>query len=306
MVPVAPQIAGVAGLLPTAPHDATQLGGPSRPWLVRYGERTAVLRFSDPERLRRLRLTPDVAHASIVWMHDFLADLARVGFVAPEPIRELDGDSIAVVDGVIWELLAFVPGTPMEWSGPMRDAGGLLARFHDASLRTAARQQRPGALPIGECRPSNPNARRMRAHLDRELAEVGYEGAERGVVHGDATQANVVIDGDAYHLVDYALVAVEPLLFDIASALWRNGRTAEGSLDYDAGRAAEFVHGYHAVRPLVPGDARAIVAYMLGRGLQIERRHELRQGHDATIMERLLSVERQADELRDALARAVG
>jgi Ser/Thr protein kinase RdoA (MazF antagonist) len=187
----------------------------------------------------------------------------------------------------------------------MRDAGGLLARFHDASLRIRARQQRPGALPIAECRPSNPDARRIRARLDHELAEVGYDRAERGVVHGDATQANVVIDGDAYHLVDYALVAVEPLLFDIASALWRNGRTAEASLDYDAQRSAEFVRGYHAVRPIVPDDARAIIAYMLGRGLQIERRHELRQGHDATIVQRLLAVERQADELRDALARAV-
>jgi hypothetical protein len=156
MVAVAPQLAGVAALLPSQLSDAKQLGGPSRPWLVRYDGRTAVLRFNDPERLRRLRLTPDIAHASIVWLHDFLADLAQVGFVAPAPIRELGGDSIAVADGVIWELLAFVPGAPMAWSGSMRDAGGLLARFHDASLRTAQRQQRPGALPVSECRPSNP------------------------------------------------------------------------------------------------------------------------------------------------------
>ena len=175
-----------------------------------------MLRFSDPERLRRLRIAPEVARSSIVWLHAFLSDLERVGFVAPAPVRDLDGDSIAVVDGVIWELLTFVPGGAMDWSDPdTRAAGALLARFHDASRRTPARAQRPGALPIIDCRPGHSDARRVRALVERELALVGYDGALRAVVHGDATQANVVIDDGTYRLVDYALAYIEPTLFDI-------------------------------------------------------------------------------------------
>jgi Ser/Thr protein kinase RdoA (MazF antagonist) len=305
-VAVAPQIARAAALLPIAPHEATQLGGPTRPWVVRYGTRTAVLRFSDPERLRRLRIAPEVARSSIVWLHAFLADLERVGFVAPAPVRDLDGDSIAVVDGVIWELLTFVPGGAVDWSDPdMRAAGALLARFHDASRRTPVRGQRPGALPIIDCRPAHSDARRVRAVVERELAVVGYDAAPRAVVHGDATQANVVIDEGTYRLVDYALAYVEPLLFDIGSALWRNGRTHPNSLDYDPRRAAEYVRGYHTVRPLATSDAKAIVAYMLARGLQIQERLERREGRDDTVIGRLLSVERQADVLRETVEQAI-
>src|SRR5207247_32664 len=117
----------------------------------------------------------------------------------------------------------FVPGRPMDWSdGEMRRAGQLLARFHDASLRTRSRAQRPGALPIEGCRPVDPRAVTARARVEAGLSRV--RDGVTGVVHGDATQANVVIDSDDYRLVDFALAFRESLVFDIASALWRNGR----------------------------------------------------------------------------------
>jgi Ser/Thr protein kinase RdoA (MazF antagonist) len=290
--------------LPGPVDDVGQLGGPYRPWLVRYGGRAAVVRANDLEHLARLGFSADLAMSSIEWLHDFLGDLAGTGFTAPAPVADLSGKSTVLADGVIWELLTFVPGRPMGWrDDEMRRAGQLLARFHDASLRTRTRPQRPGALTIADCRPVDPRAASARTHVAAELAEI-RDGAQ-SVVHGDATQANVVIDDDDYRLVDFALAFHESLVFDIASALWRNGRVDAIAVTYDPRRVETFVRGYHEARPLRENDDRRIVTGMMARGLQLQQRLELRSGVDDTVMLRLLAIERQQSDLRAAIASAI-
>jgi Ser/Thr protein kinase RdoA (MazF antagonist) len=294
----------VLDLLPEPVDDVGQLGGPHRPWLVRYGGRAAVVRANDLEHLARLGFSADLAMSSIEWLHNFLRDLAGTGFTAPAPIAQLGGKSIALADGVIWELLTFVPGRPMGWrDDEIRRAGQLLARFHDASLRTRPRPQRPGALAIEECRPVDPRAASARRHVEVELAEI--RGSAHGVVHGDATQANVVIDDDDYRLVDFALGFRDALVFDIASALWRNGRVDASAVVYDPHRVETFVRGYHETRGLRANDDRRIVAGMMARGLQLQHRLERRSGVDDTVMLRLLAIERQQSDLRAAIASAI-
>jgi len=297
-------LTSVIGLLPEAVREVHRLGGPGRPWFVRYGSREGVLRCSDPSRFRALQFTPELALASIRWLHGFLRDLAIGGFSAPEPIADLHGQSIATVDGSIWELVSFLPGLPMHWSeDEIEQAGRLLARFHESSLAAPARAQRPGSLPVELCRPVQQEARQLRSRLENELADIEHESATRGVVHGDATQSNVVIAADrTYRLVDYALAYHEVLLFDVGSALWRNGRSSPDAVTYDPRRVAIFVRGYAAVRSLAPIDARAIVVYMKCRGLQLQHRLELRQGRDSTIIQRLLSIDAQQSELERAIA----
>ena len=56
---------------------------------------------------------------------------------------------------------------------------------------------------MSDCRPLDPRAATARTQLEAELA--GIRAGLSGVVHGDATQANVVLDGDDYRLVDFAL-----------------------------------------------------------------------------------------------------
>lgn len=291
----------VLDLLPEPVDDVGQLGGPHRPWLVRYGGRAAILRANELERLERLGFSPDLAMSSIEWLHAFLRDLSRAPFTAPAPVDDLRGKSIANSSAVIWELLTFVPGRPMGWlDHQMRSAGALLARFHEASLRTGPRPQRPGALPIEACLPADPRAAAARLQVHAELA--GIRLGDSGVVHGDATQANVVIEDDDYRLVDFALAYRESLVFDIGSALWRNGRTDANSAAYNAQRVALFVAGYHEARRLGADDAQRIVTCMMARGLQLQQRLELRGGADGTVMLRLMAVERQQAELSAAIA----
>ena len=91
-------------------------------------------------------------------------------------------------------------------------------------------------------------------------------------------------------LVDYAIAYMEPPLFDIASALWRNGRIGENGATCDARRAGRFVREYHREHRLTTDDVSAIVTYMKCRGLQLQQRLELHGGADETVMARVRSV----------------
>lgn len=276
-----------------------QLPGSGRPWLIRYAGQERVLRSSDPRRFKRSAFSPGVALASIEWLHDFLRDLAATGFVAPAPVRELRGGSTAVIDGVIWELLTFVPGAPIGWSdAELIGAGRALARFHDASAAVPGRAQRPGSAPMRDSRPAHPDAAPVIADVEAALARSPE--APPLVIHGDATQANMVVDGGTFHLVDFALASQEAPLADVGAALWRNARSEPDSVGYAPGRVALFVSGYAAVRPQPAAGGHAIVSYMLARGLQLQHRLELRGADDPTILQRLRAIHR----LRDALAEA--
>ena len=284
-----------------------QLGGAGRPWWIRYGANEAVLRWNDFARWRAFGFSDDEAIASIDWLHALLEDIASTGFVAPRPVHDLDGRSRAIVDRGIWELLSPVPGHPMGWSDDeILAAGSLLARFHEVSVRLPARPQRPGAQPFVACEPAHRDARAVRAAFEREITALEPAHAIPGVIHGDATQSNVVVGDDgSFYLVDFALAYEEHLYGDIGSALWRNGRSSPDAVTYDPDRAARFVRGYHLVRPLAPGAASAIVTFMKGRGLQLQHRLELRTGRDDTVMQRLMAIDAEGARIADAIEAAL-
>lgn len=295
----------IAKLLPDPLEDASQVA-PRRPWIIRYGSRTAVLRATDLDAVRPLGFTQDMLHASLKWLHDLLSDLHSAGFVAPTPLAELGGQSIVAIDGTMWELLTFVPGRPMGWSDhEMERAGRQLARLHEALARLPAREQRPGALPIESCRPLDPTARRIQLAVLSDLADLGYERGPQTVIHGDATQANVVVDGEDFAFVDYTIAYIESDRFDVASALWRNGRVEANAVRYDVRRASVYVAGYSRERRLDPSDAGVIVALMKARGIQLQHRLELRKGADETVLQRLVAIADQSAELVDAIAGAI-
>jgi len=302
-----PDVQAVLDLLPEPADDAWQLGGPGRPWFVRYGTRKAVIRSNELAMLERLRFPRDMAIASTAWLHAYLRDLSAVGFVAPAPLNDLDGESYRVIGGSLWELLTFIPGRPMEWPDErgLWDAGRLLAQYHDACVLAGPRAQRPGALPMTESFPSDPDARRVQAQLRHELAEIGHESALRGVIHGDATNINVVIDESTLHLVDFAIAYEEALAADVACALWRNGRVTADAVVYEPTRLARFVQGYASVRRVGRLAGRTTVVYLKARGLQLQRRMELRGRRDETVMQRLLWIAARQDELSEAIDRAL-
>src|SRR5919109_5552443 len=111
-VPIPSGLKGVLALLPATAIEVVQLGEARRPWRVRYSDRVATLRRNDLAHFARLGFTTELLLRSITWLHLALSDLASAGFVAPAPLRDLRGASIAAVDGAVWELLTHVFGEP--------------------------------------------------------------------------------------------------------------------------------------------------------------------------------------------------
>jgi Phosphotransferase enzyme family len=180
-----PPAASVLELMEDVATRVEALDPRGQPWLVESDGRRAVLR----------RLPFSSGLDDVAWLHQFLDGLARSGFPAPRPLRLLAGASFVVLGDAIWETVSFLPGRRLNWDPPVPvdSAGALLARFHVASLAMSLPEQRPGALPMEACWPASEAS--LARRFQRDLNNIGYFSAARCVVHGDATPANMVVDG---------------------------------------------------------------------------------------------------------------
>jgi Ser/Thr protein kinase RdoA (MazF antagonist) len=243
-----------------------------QPWLLETETWKGVLRRFSPEVY-----PPDANLEHIAWVHRFLDDLAPSHFPAPKPLAILNGASMAIADGAIWEVLSFLPGSALGFDPrvPIESAGAMLARFHEVSLAISPADQRPGALPMEDCRPVS--VERIADSFQRDLADLDHLTARRCVVHGDCTAANMLVDDRAPRvsaMIDFTLAHLGPPESDISFALWVTGRTEQPARTLDAGRIRAFVAGYRRIRPLTDWAARAIPLYLVGRGLQMFVRME--------------------------------
>jgi Ser/Thr protein kinase RdoA (MazF antagonist) len=81
--------------------------------------------------------------------------------------------------------------------------------------------------------------------------------------------------------------------------LWVTGRTAQPQRRLDFARVRAFVSGYHRVRPLTAWAAKAILVYLVGRGMQLLTRFERGGGSDEVQLERLRWLHAHRTELQD-------
>lgn len=174
---------------------------------------------------------------------------------------------MTIADGVLWELVSFLPGSAVGWSPrpPIDEIGALAARYHATAEQIRMPGQRPSALPLAEVPGVMLSALRsagidahhsalIRQHagqLARRLSDIAQPDRRRAVIHGDFTNDNVIASGTpptVTGVVDFALAHVENPLADIGYALWRSGRPAKHAICLDPGRISRYVHGYHSVR----------------------------------------------------------
>lgn len=295
--PLRPPLA-VLELLGNSEVRVEPLDPRGQPWLVEADGWKAVL--------RRFSLSSGLEH--VAWLHRFLGRLAQSGFPAPRPLTILGDASVVVIDDAIWEAVSFVPGRRLNWDPcvPVGSAGALLARFHRASLAMSLPDQRPGALPMEACRPTSEAA--LADRFQRDLADAGHESAARCVVHGDATPANMLVDGPTLEvsgLIDFVRAHVGPPESDISFALWVAGRTEQPAITLDADRVRALVAGYHHVRPLSDWAPRAIPLYLVGRGLQMLTRLERAGRRDEIQSNRLHWLDDNRPWLEDVVASAM-
>jgi Ser/Thr protein kinase RdoA (MazF antagonist) len=255
-------------------------------WLVDWQGARGVLRRRPAlaDTSAREELTADVA-----WLHSFLDRLADLGFPSPRPFPSFGGRSWTIADGLLWEIVSFIPGCKAgsDDEPSMEEIGGLLARYHAAARRIEVTGQRPGAIPLAgvpdillsdqlslAC-PDPVRAADIRQLAERlacDLETCGRPETARIIIHGDFTNHNVIADGIPPRptgVIDFQLAHVEVPLADIGYGLWRSGRPRQEADCLDLARLQRFVRGYATTAPLSPGDASTIPVYLYGRGLQM-------------------------------------
>jgi Ser/Thr protein kinase RdoA (MazF antagonist) len=259
----------------------------------------------------------------VTWLHGFLTRLAGLGFPSPRPLPCFHGMSWTMADGLLWELVSFLPGRTIGWSAvpPMEEIGALLGRYHAVVQRIGVTSQRPGALPLADVpavllsrrldvvHPAERGAiRQLAAELARDLEGIGDLRRERAVIHGDFTNDNVIADGippRVTGVIDFANAHAERPLADVGYGLWRSGRPYERADALDFSRARRFLRGYASVVPLSPDQGSVIPVYLRGRGLQMIAKR-VRAGRDETgMLAQVQWLSANAGAVADAFAAAV-
>lgn len=267
-----------------------------RAWLVGWQQMLGVLRGTrSPADPATMSLRTD----DVTWFHHFLDRLAETGFPAPRPLPAFDGRSWTVADGVLWELVSYLPGQVVGWADqpPMDEIGALLARYHATIRRIETGSQRPGALPLAEV-PAvlrSPQLQAARVGPDQaaiicglaenlacDLDQASRLASPRVVIHGDFTNHNILSAGSPPKLagvIDFAGAHAEIPLADIAYGLWRSGRPYQEAAHLDLSRVRQFLRGYADIASISADEAQLLPVYLRGRGLQMIAKR-IRGGRD--------------------------
>jgi Ser/Thr protein kinase RdoA (MazF antagonist) len=229
-----------------------------------------------------VRRHDNAARETVEWIHRFLA---RLAFDAPKPSPYFDGESVAVIDGVVWSAVSFVEGAPVGWSPTpnMFELGAYLAKFHAAAAAVEMDAQQAPVFPVDA---------------------PGHDDRRRHVIHGDPTNHNVLAAGSPAvpcGIIDFGNAYIEVPLFDIGCALWRSGRPAQDVHEFSPERIAAYVDGYSSVRLLSDDDRAAVIPYLRARGVQIITKQAARGVADDGPHRKLDWLDRHQDLLGVAL-----
>jgi Ser/Thr protein kinase RdoA (MazF antagonist) len=293
-----------------------------RAWLVDWQGTRAILRKSaaPPSSVLLARLRDDMT-----WLHVFLTSLAKLGFPSPWPLPAFDGESWTVADGMLWEVVSFIPGHAVGWAAEpsMEEIGALLGRYHVTVRQIEVTGQRPGALPLAdvpeillsprlEAARVDPDRaaviRDLATRLARDLHEMRQLTRERVVIHGDFTTDNVIAGGTPPRptgVIDFALAHAETPVADIGYGLWRSGRPHEHADRLDLLRAQRFLHGYASTASISIDEASAIPAYLRGRGLQMIAKRARSGRADTRMLAEVEWLTNHKGAVGDALAAAL-
>jgi Ser/Thr protein kinase RdoA (MazF antagonist) len=204
-------------------------------------------------------------------------------------VPAFDGQTWARIGNRIWATLSYLPGRALasEQNPDMEAAGAFLARYHRAARSVPMPGQRPTSAPLPRLRavtPPDPLRRSLRSagaqgrfarlldDLEAGLRAIQYESLEHIPIHGDATNDNLIVEGDPptiVGMIDFGSASLAPWLTDLAAALWRSGRAIDTDVGYDLDRVTRYVAGYHRESPIPKRLAQAIPLLIQGRGLQL-------------------------------------
>lgn len=203
---------------------------------------------------------------------DWMAWVAKSGISVPAPRASLNGSHLQIVDGMQIDVLSWLTGETLDAVLPglgegarkqiFRDLGQDLATLHIASdaWREAATCARPdwdedgllGDAPLWGRFWENPELSGEEFNLlctFREKAKIALDATSKtldyGLIHADLVPANVMVDQNRLHFIDFDDGGFGYRIFDIATALIKHIYAP----DYSALRSC-FLEGYSSRREL--------------------------------------------------------
>lgn len=212
--------------------------------------------------------------------------LASKGIACPLPVRDRDGEQVAVLAGRTAAIVTFLDGISVRMPTPRHCAllGETLARMHLAGA-DYSRSLENALGPAGWVQLYD----RFEARADEVLPGLsGLVGTEfatllpswpkalpQGVIHADLFPDNVFFLGDRLSgVIDFYFACNDLLAYDIAICL--NAWCFDADRRFDRDKAAALIGGYQRVRPLTPEEGRAMP--VLARGAAL--RFLLTRAHD--------------------------
>ena len=211
---------------------------------------------------------------------NFLEHLRGNDFPTAQVVKSNRGGSLFIDDnGMPWSLSTYVEGSPFNFQcmGQVREAARRLAEFH-----TIAESFQGEEFKVGYYRPFRdrwihalenqsalqellPESREFAALRQRDLSILSEWPLERfdrlpvGWTHGDYHGRNMVFRGaELCALLDFDDVAREPLVWDVANAVYMFGREARGSFLIRPLVARTFLDVYGEHHPISREERAAI------------------------------------------------
>lgn len=262
-----------------AMHDVVSnllaLWGLERARVLLIAEReNRVFKITDGTRTTALRLhrpglrTSEELRSELLWM----AELSRAGISVPAPVPSGNGDFLREVDGQQASMLTWLQGAPLgktaeplnhpDRRGVFRKLGQLMARMHAVSDRWEPpagfvrlrwdTKALVGPDPLWGRFWENPDLApderdqllTFQTEANQRLRKI-EDGLDFGLIHADLVRENVMIDGEALHLIDFDDCGFGFRLFDVATALIKNRHEPDFPELCDA-----LLKGYVLERPL--------------------------------------------------------
>ncbi len=206
--------------------------------------------------------------AELPYFMHLMHHLAGEGVACPDVMPCRDGSLLFDIDGKKGCIVSCLPGRTLDVlnDAQLRSSGAALAKLHAAGASFNEKRENPTDIKWLHDT--------INVVLDGTRERYGDEAADllqdelhfqqtcarndlpQGVIHGDMFVDNILFEGDQVTgVIDFYYAHTAPLVMDIAISLNAQTILLTGE---DQTRMQAFLDGYRQLRPLAPGEVRAL------------------------------------------------
>lgn len=218
----------------------------------------------------------------LAWVHTVIVHAAQHVPEAVAPLPTRDGRTFIAMAGRLLSVYPFIAGHFLDRTDPSAraQAAQLLARLHRALLgwlppapRPAGGADTPWQWDVDDDPPDVRDA-----DLDSWWAATAHATLVSGVTHGDFWRQNLLVAGaKIVGLIDWHEAAIQPLVFELASALWEFGHDGD-DITLNQHWAHAFLEAYVSANGPVPAAEFGLIPDAMRFRIRRDIRYSLKTG----------------------------